>query len=219
MHGYLITNLVTGIRYVGVTTQQPPIKRWKRHISEAKHNMGPPLLHADMRRYGIEAFRFEVVTTYETHAAMVQGERDMIVQYNTLAPAGYNMTTGGQGTIGYKWSAEARARLSATNKGRSMEHARAAMLAAVRGKPLSPEHRAKIAAAHMGKKQGPMSEAQKEKLRITSARHRHSPESIARMRVAQLKSWANPVRHEKMVSIAQSRKRGPDGTFVTHSLA
>jgi hypothetical protein len=72
-----------------------------------------------------------------------------------------NATDGGEGTLGYAHTAEARAKMSTERRGkkrrpRSVEH-RANLRAAHLGKSLTPEHRAKVGAANRGKKKPPRS--------------------------------------------------------------
>ena len=61
------------------------------------------------------------------------------------APYGYNLTDGGEGTIGYYPTPETRAKQSAARKGKPKSPEwRAKIAVALAGKPKSPEHRAKM---------------------------------------------------------------------------
>lgn len=93
---YKITNEVNGKIYVG---QSINIKeRWKQHEYKAfnQNEKGyPSAIHAAFRKYGLENFSFEVV---EECLPKELDEKEIywIKELNTLAPSGYNMTTGGQ---------------------------------------------------------------------------------------------------------------------------
>ena len=72
----------------------------------------------------------------ETKAELDRAEVLLIAGMGTLSPRGYNLTEGGEGTVGYTVTDETRAKLSAAGKGR----------------PHSPDHARKIGEAHTGMK-------------------------------------------------------------------
>jgi len=215
MHSYLVTNIHTNQKYIGITSQNPPQKRWNRHLSEAKRNLYQTALHRAIRQHGCDAFTFTVLDRLEhgTYDDLLALEQRLILQYDTKEPNGYNMTTGGQGTVGYKWTEEAKQRLSEKTKGRSMQHATEASNRVTKGRPLSPEHRAKISAAHQGKKMGPMSQEQKEKIRASNLGRKPSEESLRRARRAQQKRWENPENRVEASNRAKGYRRNEKGLF------
>jgi group I intron endonuclease len=167
---YLITNTVNGKRYVGFTSQ-PMRLRWAQHTYGSRSGSGQPF-HKALAKYGPEAFDFRVLYTGLTAEFALALEAAAITSLGTLAPAGYNLTTGGEhfehteaskqklslSAMGRKASPETRAKMSATWSGRARgpasEAAKANMSAAQRGKPGRPcteESRAKISAAKVGK--------------------------------------------------------------------
>lgn len=158
MYCYIITNIVNDKKYVGVTTQTID-GRWAQHCKAAKSNKQSALYSA-IRKYGKQSFVVEAIDSASCLDDLFIIEKREIIARGTKAPLGYNMTTGGEGTIGLVLSAEVRAKMSASKVGKPKSDAhRAAMR-----KPKSAEHRAKIAAANMG--------------------HTHAPETLAAMRAA-----------------------------------
>ena len=107
---YTITNSVNGKCYVGQTLQGDPLQRWRRHKVLAAMD-SPTALHAAIRKYGSDAFRFEIIE--QCDAAVVNDrETTWIEKLNTLSPNGYNLTRGGDGFKG-QHSAATRAKICA----------------------------------------------------------------------------------------------------------
>ena len=115
---YKITNKINGKGYVGVTTQKDPQIRWRQHELCAKKTNGCPLLSAAILKHGIENFNFEVLIICFDEDVF-HYEVEYIAKYNTLAPAGYNGSSGGKfgdGFKGHKHSEEAKKRISQKSK-------------------------------------------------------------------------------------------------------
>ena len=106
---YLITNVVTNKRYVGITSTSPE-KRWKRHCADSKHST--LLLHRSIQKHGTEAFTVTLLEAYETKEEAFEGERRLIQAYDTFGVNGYNMTLGGDGLTGYRFTLAQRKQLS-----------------------------------------------------------------------------------------------------------
>lgn len=216
MHAYLLTNRATGQRYVGITSQVPK-NRWRAHVTQAKRGIYQTLLHQAIREHGDETFDFIVLQEFHDYDEMLQAERVLIREHNSLVPNGYNMTIGGQGTMGYKWKESDRQNLRVNRKGRDMSVAIAASVAVNKGKPLSVEHRAKISASHMGKKMGPMSAAHKAKISTSGRGRQRSAEAIENMRKAQTERWQDPTQHQRSSELASKRNRSSKGLFLPSS--
>lgn len=120
---YCVTNLINKKKYCGKTSMNPPEKRWQRHLAAARK--GPDdhhrfqYLHRSIRKHGEKNFKFEVVSTYDNEAECSQAEIDLIAKHETRnRDKGYNLTIGGDGACGYRFSRAQRRRMSEKRKGR-----------------------------------------------------------------------------------------------------
>lgn len=155
---YPILNKVNGKRYVGQTVQ--PLKvRFNEH---ARKKDNTPVSNAILK-YGRENFYCGVIKTCASKAELNYWEKFFITALKSKKPYGYNLTDGGEGTVGYHPTPEACAKISAKNSVALLgnknslgyhhtSESRAKMSAKGKGKPKAAEHRAKIAAANTGKK-------------------------------------------------------------------
>jgi group I intron endonuclease len=132
---YIITNKVNGKQYVGIT------KRLNRRWTEHKMMNGDCIaLYSAFKKYGVDNFVFTHIADAFDKDAACTIERLLIEEKNTIAPHGYNMTTGGDG--GFVMSEESRAKMSAAKKGKPAHN---------KGKPSNPESVAKMSATKKGK--------------------------------------------------------------------
>lgn len=104
MFVYTATNLVNGKVYVGKTVR--PLHHAKaRHAFRARQGMNSRF-YAAIRKYGFEAFRWDIAYTGTDDADIQKEERRLISELNTTDPVnGYNMTPGGDGGAGRKLGA------------------------------------------------------------------------------------------------------------------
>lgn len=107
---YVIRNTVNGKEYVGKTHQLR--RRVQSHISSSECKES--ILYKAIRKYGIENFDLEILELIPLDRK-VSGDREIhhIRLRGTLAPAGYNMTEGGEGALGRKHSEEHKLRMKA----------------------------------------------------------------------------------------------------------
>lgn len=95
---YKITNLVTGLLYIG-QTKNPIERRWTEHKRDGKmiKKAGRPrsYLHNAMSLYGSDSFTIELLDVGSTRQALNEKEEYWISTLNTLAPGGYNIRPGG----------------------------------------------------------------------------------------------------------------------------
>lgn len=92
---YKITNKVNGKIYIGVTKNHLST-RWAIHKWDARNGTNS-ILHRAIRRYGVDAFRREIVYEASSVAEMLMVERGLIAQYGTTNPrVGYNIRSGGE---------------------------------------------------------------------------------------------------------------------------
>lgn len=112
---YKIENRLSGKAYIGIT-RQPVKNRWKAHYSEANCGSRMRAVHAALRAHGLEAFTFEVIGSAATAEEATAKERMAIVIFGSVAPGGYNLTAGGEGTESP--ALETRQRMRAAQLGR-----------------------------------------------------------------------------------------------------
>jgi group I intron endonuclease len=184
---YRIRNTVNSKVYVGMTTQ-PPHARWRKHISDATHQ-SRLAIHRAIRKYGVEAFSFEVLEVCDGLEQLIAREAYWIRTLNTQLPHGYNTTGGGRGITGHTNGPEMRAKMRQIALNRS------------------PEHLAKISAARTGQR---LTEATKEKIRAARAVQVFSPDVIER-RAAKLRGGTHTEVARAHMSAAQK------GRIVTPS--
>ena len=106
---YLYTNLINGKGYVGITS-----------ISLAhrmgQHPTGKTYFSNALRKYGKDAFNVEIIDYAATKEELSEKERYWIAKLGTMAPAGYNLTTGGEGM--YQLTAESCRKISMSKIGK-----------------------------------------------------------------------------------------------------
>ena len=92
---YEITCLVNGKKYIGWTGPTlSPENRWKTHLMIARTKQGSAI-HAAIRKYGVDSFRFRPVKSFLSRALVLRAE--VVAVRKTLAPLGYNIAPGGYG--------------------------------------------------------------------------------------------------------------------------
>ena len=174
---YVITNIVNAKQYVGITKNLK--RRWSDHRTG---NKSSTLLKQAIKTHGVENFIFTHIADAFDWDAAQSLERMLIADKNTKHPSGYNMTDGGEGTLGFPapnkgvpMSEEAKKKSSAARMGKkSSVQARKNQSLALKGMKKSEEHKAKIGAAQKGipcpqrgRKGKVMSEEAKQKISAT----------------------------------------------------
>jgi group I intron endonuclease len=102
---YTITNQVNGKQYVGISSNLA-----HRFICHKSGN-GSQLVYQAIKKYGLENLRFDVLCE-GCEEDIKQLEVTLIAERKTMAPGGYNLTEGGEGSRGWKHSAETRKDMS-----------------------------------------------------------------------------------------------------------
>jgi len=91
---YVVTNLVNGKQYVGLTTTSLE-QRWERHLEQVFRKEAS-LIHKAIAEFKEENFTIEVVAHASNIEELRFNERKWIQKLNTIAPNGYNVTLGGE---------------------------------------------------------------------------------------------------------------------------
>lgn len=108
---YLITNKINGKQYVGQTVQSLD-NRWKTHCSNAS---GCLAIKSAINKYGKENFIIEEIFKATSVEELNKTEQEFINKFNTLAPHGYNLKTGGNRPT---YSEESKKKMSESQMGR-----------------------------------------------------------------------------------------------------
>ena len=105
---YKVTNIVNSMCYIGQTTRKFE-RRMKDHISVAIKQNKYWLFHIALREFGLHNFKWEIIYECGTKEMLNMMETfKIMVNHSHWTEGGYNMTWGGDGTSGYKFSDEHR---------------------------------------------------------------------------------------------------------------
>ena len=149
---YKITNTVNGKAYIGQTRHDAVKTRIRDHLN----GYGSQLVKQAVEKYGREAFTFEILHDGISPEFLDTLEQEAIQKFNTLAPHGYNLDTGGGGSK--TPSEETRRKMSEAHTGRVPWNKGKTC------KPLSEEHRCTISKALKGRTGNPHSVETKRKM-------------------------------------------------------
>lgn len=144
---YKHTNKKNGKCYIGITSKKPEI-RWAKGVGYQQNRH----FWNAIQKYGWDNFDHEILYTGLTRGEACEKEIELIAEYRSFEPGGYNQTIGGEGSNGWKMSDDQRAKISAQKKGKKRppeigEMVRQRSL----GKRASAETRAKMSEVRMGK--------------------------------------------------------------------
>lgn len=96
---YCITNKINNKSYVGQSIDVND--RWDDHIKDAQREIGKTAntkkfaIHNAIAKYGVPGFTWQVIDQVETVDEANEAEEFFITYLNTMAPNGYNLTSGG----------------------------------------------------------------------------------------------------------------------------
>lgn len=132
----------SGKSYIGIcrTTAE---RRFRGHVREAKS--GKRALCAAIRKYGPETFTVQTLTIVNDWEYLCDLEVKAIQLFNTCAPSGYNLTKGGDGTLGRKDTEETRRKRKASGIGNKNGSGN-------KGRKFTKEHCEKLRAPKVGNK-------------------------------------------------------------------
>lgn len=137
----------SGKSYIGVSRYGLE-SRWTKHVRNAVSRRDPSALCDALRRYGADAFERTILDECDDWNTLLSLEVEAIARFGTIAPNGYNLTAGGEGSLGAVPSAAARQRMSKAQKRRLEDpEQHAALMVALAAarvaskKPWTPERR------------------------------------------------------------------------------
>src|ERR1700677_2432543 len=146
MFVYLVTNKINGKQYVGQHSSNNLEWYWRRCVRSAIRNSASkdkkPCLYNAIRKYGGDSFIIRPLVIVGTKWEMDLYEIGMIKALNTKRPNGYNLTDGGDGTLGRKMTKKSKEKLLQRNKGNKFSS----------GVPMPEEHRLKLIRINTGSK-------------------------------------------------------------------
>lgn len=214
---YKIVNTVNDKLYIGVTNN--PDRRWADHVRHSAYKKNK--LYNAVRKYGVAAFRMEVLHWCETRDDAYELEQ-LVVDVAGTRSNGYNTTPGGRGLgsgeqhphYGKKRPAHVAEAIRKANTGRVRpDHERAKIsktMKKIRAEnplpPMSEETRRKIGQAWAGRKVSPETRL---KISIGLAklkRHPMSDETKAKLSASNKGRKHSPEAVEKIKAASTGRK-------------
>lgn len=118
---YKITNQANGKSYIGLT-KGSIADRWVQHCYDAGARTTNQAIHRAIRKYGVENFTIKHIASATCWEDLIELEKILIAQHGTYGTQ-YNMTLGGEGIQGHKFTAKSRAKIGAKSKGRKHDAA------------------------------------------------------------------------------------------------
>lgn len=104
---YCFENKINGKKYIGKSIDLK--KRILDHINSLRINKDKSVyLQNAWNKYGEKSFIIYILCEENNYEKLSELEIFFINKLNSKTPYGYNLTNGGDGTFGYKWSEELR---------------------------------------------------------------------------------------------------------------
>ena len=212
---YSITNKLTGKTYIGQSNDID--YRFKRHKDVVLKNKKQYCYHVHnaMRKYGVDNFEFKVLVLVEGKEMLDLLEARIIAGFNTLAPKGYNLDTGGTNRKYSNYKKKKMSKRVPWNKGMKFELAED--VKKMRSENMIKQNKLRAGEkrteeqkrAHSEKMKGraawnkgmPLSEEQKAKLRATDKSYKQTEEFQTKHKAGVAKYWEN-YHKQKQAAIA-----------------
>lgn len=132
---YCIENLVNGKKYIGKSLDI--YDRWRKHVNDLKNGTHDnSYLCNSWKKYGSENFSFTIIEICKREE-LEQKEISYISKFETTKPNGYNLTRGGDGTLGYRHTEESKNKMSEKKKG--IPSSQKGKTSILKGSKVSPE--------------------------------------------------------------------------------
>lgn len=217
---YKIQNKINGKIYIGQTVLSVE-KRIRNHlqlINGRRSYLGKSII-----KYGILNFDVSIVDKASSKEELFEKEKYWIKSFNCRYPFGYNLTEGGEGTLGFAHLEETKIKIGKANKGkRRSEEWKKNFINPLKGRKIAEETKQKISESHKGifpstetrKKLSeirkgkiwcpyPLSEETKRKISIGNKGKKFSLEIRKKMSEAQKKRFSNSkeARNEYQLSL------------------
>lgn len=109
---YLVTNIVNGKRYIGVTTQTAR-RRMIEHVCHANKRRHEGAFYRALRKHGRASFKIEILAQYATAHEALLAE----VEYVSLYKPEYNSTVGGEAGNGGHLTLAGRRKIGDVSRG------------------------------------------------------------------------------------------------------
>lgn len=108
-------------KYFGITCRDDPNIRWQNGKGYSKN--GQPVMYNAIQKYGWDNVKHEILFSGLSKKEAESKERELIALYKTNCKRygclyGYNMTDGGEGTLGHKVSKESKKKMSEAKIGK-----------------------------------------------------------------------------------------------------
>lgn len=172
---YCATNSITGHRYIGVTARTLARRQYEHEWFAEKGLENCSRFYRALRKYGREAFKWEILAEIESYEAALAEEARLIADRQPE----YNISSGGRGPLRIKRSKEFREKISRAHKGRVQSpETIAKRVAKLRGQKRTPEQRERIAASMRGRV---VSDEARRNQSLAHMGNKHTDETRAKM--------------------------------------
>lgn len=194
---YKVTNLINDKTYIGQTIFSLKNRKLS-HINKANNNKH--YFARALTKYGSNNFKWKIICICPNIETLNEQEQYYIAFYDSINN-GYNLTKGGNGTMGYRHTEKAKNKMSITHKNMS-DKTRQKIGIASKGRKHSEESKQKISKAIKGDK-NPM-----------YGKH-HTEETKRKMQKNNTKSWLG--KYHSKESIKKMKDNHVGMTGKTHS--
>lgn len=134
---YKVTNKINNMSYIGKTIFDLDHRK-NRHISATSCNKDNIYFHSALRKYGVDNFNWDVIEECNNIDDLNRLEIYYIGYYDTYNN-GYNLTMGGDGSVGYELTESHKQKISEACKG-------------IKRKPFSEKGKQNMSKARKGNK-------------------------------------------------------------------
>lgn len=191
-----------GKSYIGIS-KKPTESRWKKHQEHARGKRVAGVIYSAIRKYGADNFRVETLVVADDWNYLCDLERKAICVFGTKTPHGYNVTDGGEGTIGRLVSDEQRKNMSSAQRKRfeRPEERAKALTASQKGRDASKKKWATLRVDGMPRWEREL---------YASRTHIGTPEHSAMVSQTTKSGMRRPEVREKVIRAARERALNPE---------